>query len=192
MSTAKAQRVLLERFGSTSTVLLAVLIEGDAPRLIGQHQLGDTEAARDAVQAVVGALAEGHVPEGVHALALTPRASEAFATITEGVALGVADRTPEFCVHGGRGSGKTVMVIAALGWLGEQRRRAGYTDPLKVMWVQDSLKNATEKTGASLEEAIWGGCWSLREDRQLAVGGPRSFSTSASVIIIVIGSIGHS
>ena len=31
-----------------------------------------------------------------------------------------------------------------------------------------------------------------QEDRQLAVGGPRLFSTSASVIIIIIGSIGHS
>ena len=30
------------------------------------------------------------------------------------------------------------------------------------------------------------------EDRQLALGGPRLFSTSASVIIIIIGSIGHS
>jgi hypothetical protein len=30
------------------------------------------------------------------------------------------------------------------------------------------------------------------EDRQLALGGPRLFSTSASVIIIIIGSTGHS
>ena len=30
------------------------------------------------------------------------------------------------------------------------------------------------------------------ENRQLALGGPRLFSTSASVIIIIIGSIGHS
>jgi hypothetical protein len=30
------------------------------------------------------------------------------------------------------------------------------------------------------------------EDRQLALGGPRFFSTSASVIIIIIGSTGHS
>src|SRR5437773_12553429 len=31
-----------------------------------------------------------------------------------------------------------------------------------------------------------------QEDRQLALGGPRFFSTSASVIIIIIGSTGHS
>src|SRR4030095_16278434 len=47
--------------------------------------------------------------------------------------------------------------------------RAGYELPLKALWLHASLVDASLKTGASLEEPMWGGLWALRNSRTEAV-----------------------
>ncbi|MEO7862142.1 MAG: hypothetical protein ABIU05_17280 [Nitrospirales bacterium] len=70
---------------------------------------------------------------------------------------------------GPRGSGKTQASPAALAILAELHVRAGFNLPLRVLWLHDSLTNAALKTGLSLEQALWGGLWSLRDDKKEAV-----------------------
>jgi hypothetical protein len=126
VSTARAQRVILERLGSGATVLLSIHLalpdvpawadgrdaNGNAVVLVGRQQLGADESAPAAVAAVLEALAAGEVPEGVHALAYAPKASEAIAEI-------VASESGEVLLDGPRGSGKTVAVPATLAILAE-------------------------------------------------------------------------
>ena len=183
MSTAKAERLILERLAGLGTALVAhhlqlptppawadaVADNGDTIALVGKHALGTSDAARDWLALVEADLRRGDHPEHVVVQRYGRRASEAWATVFASRAADAVQRTLEVCLDGHRMSGKTYLITNELQWLGEHRRRAGYRDPLKVMWVQDSLKNATEKTAASLEEDAQGGVWSLREDKQLAV-----------------------
>lgn len=183
MSTAKAERLILERLAGLGVAMIAVHLalptpptwadavadNGDTILLVGRHALGDSETARAWIDVALADLRRGDLPEHVVPIRYGVRASEAFALIVESPAAEGTARTLEVLVHGHRQSGKTQMMFGALAWLAELRRRARHKDPLKVMWVQDSLKNATEKTAASMEEELWGGTWSLREDRQLAV-----------------------
>ena len=176
MSTAKATRFLLERLGSGSTVLLAILLalvgvpawadgrdaDGRAVLLVGRHQLGDSDEAQQAIATVLAGLEAGEVVESVHAISYAPKASEAIATIVDGP-------YREVLVHGERGTGKTMLVPSALAILAELHGRAGFALPLRCLWVHDALRNAAVKTGRSLEAPLWGGIWTLREDRQVAV-----------------------
>lgn len=177
MTTAKAQRFLLERVGSSATVLLSLHLElaavpawadgrdgdGRAVLLVGAHALRTVPDGEAAVAAVLDSLAESEVPAGVHAVAYAPKASEAFATIVAG------EGVREIMLDGPRGTGKTQVVPGALAWLAESRQRAGEPLPLQVLWLHDSLTNAAMKTARSLEEPLWGGLWSIREGRTQAV-----------------------
>ena len=176
MTTAKAERYLLSRLGAGATALLAVLLDlssvpawcdgvdaaGRSVLLIGRHALGDDGASQAAVTAVLETLKAGELPEGVHAVGFAPRASEFIAEILAGTATEVLGDGP-------RGSGKTHAVPGALAGLAELRARAGEPGPLRVLWLHDSLVNAAVKTGRSLEQVHWGGLWSLRDDRRVAV-----------------------
>jgi len=176
VTTAKAERYLLSRLGAGATALLAVLLDlssvpawcdgvdaaGRSVLLIGRHALGDDGASQAAVTAVLETLKAGELPEGVHAVGFAPRASEFIAEILAGTATEVLGDGP-------RGSGKTHAVPGALAGLAELRARAGEPGPLRVLWLHDSLINAAVKTGRSLEQVHWGGLWSLRDDRRVAV-----------------------
>jgi hypothetical protein len=191
MTTAKAQRFLLERLGRGSTVLLSLHLalpslppwadgvdaDGQAVLLVGRHGLGAGVAADEALAMVLGVLQAGEVPDGVHAIAYAPRASAAIAEILGG--------TPdEVLLDGPRGSGKTQAVPGALAGLAELHVRAGAAAPLRVLWLHDSLTNAAVKTGRSLEHPLWGGLWSLRDDRRVAV------LTVAGVELVVADFVG--
>ena len=176
MTLAKAERHLLERLGTGQTVLLSLHLAvpevpgwcdgrdemGRAVLLVGRHRLGEDEASRALVAAVLEALGKGEVPEGVHAIGYTPKASAAIAEIAAG-------KGEEILLDGPRGSGKTQAVPAAFAALAELHARAGFALPLRATWLHDSLLNASVKTAASLEEPLWGGLWSMRDDRHRAV-----------------------
>jgi len=134
---------------------------GRAIVLVGRHQLGEAVEAIEAATGVLDALAKGAVPDGVHAIAYAPKASEAIAGIVGG-------ESKEALCDGPRGSGKTQLVPAALAVLAELHARAGYALPLRALWLHDTLKNASLKTGRSIESPMWAGLWSLRDDRQVA------------------------
>lgn len=176
MSLAKAHNLLIKRLGAGGTVLLAVLLDlptmpdwcdgvdaaGRSVLLVGRYNLGDSDAAHEVVLAVLDALTVGEVPEGVLAIAYAPKASAFIAEV-------VAGSSREVLADGSRGSGKTQSSPAALAILAELHARAGYTLPLRVLWLHDSLTNAAVKTGASLEQPLWGGLWRLRDDKKEAV-----------------------
>ncbi|MHB8510225.1 MAG: hypothetical protein ACYDGR_16540 [Candidatus Dormibacteria bacterium] len=175
MSLAKAQRMLMERLGTGETVLLAILLDlpttpdwcdgkdaaGRSVCLVGRHNLGTSEAAQAVIAAVLEALAAGELPDGVLAVAYAPKASAFIAEVVDGSAR-------EVLADGPRGSGKTQATPAALAILAELHARAGFPLPLRVLWLHDSLTNAALKTGQSLEQALWGGLWRLRDDRKEA------------------------
>jgi hypothetical protein len=98
----------------------------------------------------------------VQAVAYAPKASEAWAEIVMGQA-------EQVLVDGPRGSGKTQMTPGAFAGLAELHVRDGHPLPFRALWLHDSLVNASLKTGRSLEEALWGGLWALRDDRRVAV-----------------------
>jgi hypothetical protein len=176
MSTAKAQKILLERLASGAVALFSLHLAlptvpawadgqdaaGRAVLLVGAHTLRALPDGEAAVAAVLASLAEGYVPDGVHAVAYAPKASEAWAEIVMGQA-------EQVLVDGPRGSGKTQMTPGAFAGLAELHARAGYPLPFRELWLHDSLVNASLKTGRSLEESLWGGLWALRDDRRVAV-----------------------
>jgi hypothetical protein len=182
VSTARAQRHLLERLAAGATVLLVLLLdllgvlpawadgqdaEGRAVLLVGRHQLGTSDEATRGVARVLAMLRAGTAPDGVHAIAYAPKASSAFAEI-------VAGESAEVLVDGPRGTGKTMMTPAALGGLAELHARAGFAAPMRCLWLHDSLTSASAKTARSLEAALWGGLWQARDDRKVAaltIGG---------------------
>ena len=191
MTVARAQRILLDRLAGGATVLLAIHLDlQDVPAwadgadaldravvLVGAHQLGTTEAAQQALGRVLEALRDGAVPEGVHSLAYAPAASAAIAEV-------VAGEGAEVLVDGPRGTGKTQLVPAALAILAELHVRAGFPPPLRALWLHDSMVNASVKTARSLELPLWGGLWSLRDDRRVAV------LTVAGVELVVADFVG--
>jgi hypothetical protein len=130
--------------------------------LVGRHNLGDSDVAHEVIAAVLEALKAGELPDGVLAVAYAPKASEFIAEV-------VAGSSREVLADGPRGSGKTQASPAALAILAELHARAGCPLPLRALWLHDSLTNASVKTGASLEQALWGGLWRLRDDRKEAV-----------------------
>jgi hypothetical protein len=174
--TAKATAVLIERLNTTSTVMLSqhLAIEEFASAdgrdalnrpvlLVGAHALRSLPAGEDAVKATLAALAEGHVPAGVHSLDAAAKASQGFVQIVED------HGADEVLLWGERQTGKTVIAAMALPALAELHVRAGYELPLKALWLHASLVDASLKTGASLEEPMWSGLWSLRNSRTEAV-----------------------
>lgn len=181
MSLDRARRVVLDRLAGSSTVLLALHLalpsvpawcdggdaDGRAVLLVGAHQLRAMGEGAEALEAVVGSLREGFVPPGVHSVAYAPKASAALAEILAGVGT-------EILLDGPRGSGKTWAVPGAFAGLAELRARAGVPLPLRVLWLHVSLTDAGVKSGRSVEDAGWGGLWTVKDDRRVAeltVGG---------------------
>ncbi len=181
MSTAQAQRIVLGRLSAANTVLLSVhLALHEVPdwcdgvdalkrpfMLVGRWQLGDSDTAKAAVQAVIDALQAGDLPDGVVGVAYKPKASAAIAQV-------VAGQARHVLIDGPRSSGKTFLVPGALAVLAERHARSGHALPLKVLWLHAALNLASEKTGSTLEEAKWNGLWRLKDDRCraiLTVGG---------------------
>lgn len=176
MSTDRTRRVLLDRLVAGSTVVLPVLLdlpmvpewadgrdaEGRSVLLVGRHALGSTDAADEAIDAVLELLAEGVVPPGCHEVAYQPKASAAIAEI-------VAGSAAEVLCWGSRASGKTQAVTGAMTILSELHVRDGYAAPVRALWLHASLVDASAKTGRSLEEPMWGGTWRLENDRHTAV-----------------------
>ncbi|MDA2910418.1 hypothetical protein MYX04_05760 [Nitrospiraceae bacterium AH_259_D15_M11_P09] len=176
MSTAKAQHVILDKLSAATTALLSIHLElpdvpawcdgvdaqGRAVLLVGRHGLGENKTVQKSVKAILNSLQADHVPEGCHAVAYAPMAS-AF------IAEAVAGCSKEVLSDGPRGSGKTQAVPALLAALAELHARGGHALPLKSLWLHDSLTNADIKTGQSLEQPMWGGLWTLRNDRREAV-----------------------
>jgi hypothetical protein len=177
VSTAKAQRLILEHLRSGDTVLLSVHMElpevpvwcdgrdaaGRAVILIGGHALRALPGGEDAIAAVLAEAAAGYTAPGVHSLTFQPAASAALAEI-------VAGQSTEVCCWGSRGSGKTILAAAAQLILAEMHARSGHVLPHKTLWLHSSLTDASKKTGESLEESMWAGTWSLEEGRSRAIG----------------------
>lgn len=177
----RARRVLIDHISSAHTLLIAILLdlqgalaradgqdaEGRSLVLVGKHNLGGTEAAEEWVRVVLAALGAGEVPDGVVAIAYKPKASEAIVGAVSGPG-------QEILIDGPRSSGKTMCAPSIFAILAEWHLRAGYSAPLKVLWLHDSLVNAGAKTAATLEEPLWEHLWALRDDRKqaiLSVGG---------------------
>src|SRR6185503_12293235 len=114
MTTAKAQRFLMDRLGDTNTALISIHLrlptvpdwcdgmdaDGLAVVLIGRYGLGTSEAAQAFIAGVLEALQAGEVPEGVLPIAYAPKASAFIAEV-------VAGASREVLADGPRGSGKT-------------------------------------------------------------------------------------
>ncbi|MEE8537737.1 MAG: hypothetical protein V3S71_06975, partial [Acidobacteriota bacterium] len=183
MSTAKAHNRVLTQLSAAGTVLFPVVLDlptmrpwcdgqlddGRVVSMVGQRLLGETKMAREAVASVMDTLRTGELPAGCRVITYRPKASEAFAQIVDGDG-------DHILIDGPRASGKTIIQPGALMSLAELHLRAGFPLPLKVLWLHDTLSAASEKTGASLSEHMWGGCWSLEDDSRKAVftlGGVR-------------------
>jgi hypothetical protein len=130
--------------------------------LIGRQFLGQDAAAEVAVDYIVGQLTQGHCPEVVHPVMFGPKASAAMAAALEG-------EIEEILVHGERGTGKTHALAGAAIILAELHHRVSYLGVFKVMWLHDSLMSASAKTGEALELPMWGGLWSIKDDRTKAI-----------------------
>jgi hypothetical protein len=166
---------VLELLAAGTTMLLSVHLalrkvpawvdgrdaEGHAVCLVGAHRLRALPAGAEYLAGVLARIAAGTLPEGVAGVAYAPKASAGFAEI-------VASKAEEVLLHGPRASGKTMAIPGALAWLAEGRARAGLADPLKVLWLHDSLVNAAMKTGRSLVEPMWAGLWQLRDGQRQA------------------------
>jgi hypothetical protein len=176
MSLAKAHNLLLKRYGAGNTVLLLVRLDlptrptwcdgvdatGYSIVLVGRHNLGTSDAAQTVIAAVLEAVKAGELPDGITVMTYAPKASDFIAEV-------VAGASREALADGPRGSGKTQTSPAALAILAELHVRAGFTLPLRALWLHDSLTNAVVKTGASIEQGLWGGLWTLRDDKKEAV-----------------------
>src|SRR5262245_15910093 len=130
--------------------------------LVGGHQVRQTQDGPEVLAEVLRCLAQGSVPDGVHVVTYAPAASTAIAEILGGT-------HDEHLLDGPRGSGKTQAVPGALAGLAELNDRARYELPFRVLWLHDSLTNASVKTARSLELPLWGGLWRIVDDRRVAV-----------------------
>jgi hypothetical protein len=181
VTTSKAERYLIDRLGSASTLLLSIHlalpecpdwcdgvdVDEHAIVLVGAHALRSTAAGTEYVDEVLEALRTGALAPGVVAVKYGRQASELIAETIAGPA-------EQILGWGPRGSGKSQAAPGAVAGLAERHTRSGHALPLKILWVHDSLKNARAKTAESLEQAWWGGCWQLRQDRLIAalvIGG---------------------
>ncbi|HEV8612716.1 MAG TPA: hypothetical protein VGQ73_04335 [Gemmatimonadales bacterium] len=176
MSTQRAQRVLLERLGSSQTVLVPILLDLDASLpgadgvvhgqsvvLVGAHALRQLPEGEVAIQAVLAALGEGTVPEGVLPISYAPCVSAGMALVLAGAGV------QEVMFDGPRQTGKTQAVAGLLLALAEGHVRAGHPLPLLALWLHASLVAASTKTIPSLQEPHWGGGWSMQEAGTVAV-----------------------
>ena len=174
---SRALKAIVERLGDQTGVLCcAVLLDlperhplcdgldaaGRSIFIVGKHFLGQDAAADVAVDYIVGQLQQGHCPEAVNPVMFGPKASEAIAAALDG-------EVEEILVHGERGTGKTHGLAGAAITLAELHHRGSYPGVFKVMWLHDSLMSASAKTGEALELPMWGGLWTIKDDRTKAI-----------------------
>jgi len=175
-SEERIERMLIDKLGGGGMCVAAILLVlpakpqwadgldhlGRAVVLIGRHQLGESPEAHEVVELILQNLRGGGCPEMVWPIAFAPKASEAIAAAVDGPA-------EELLLHGPRGTGKTHALGVAAVINAELHRRAGFPGPFRVLWLHDTLLSASVKTGRSLELPMWGGLWTLKDDRRVAV-----------------------
>lgn len=177
MSLIRARSILAERSHSAGTILLAILLdlpsvpawadgkdhEGRAIVLVGRHQLEEREdTGAEFVRIVLEAMQHGEVPNGVHVVSYAPHASGFIATVVSGT-------YKEVLAVGPRESGKSQAVPATLAILAEWHDARGFPLPLRCLMLNESLVSFSMKMARSLEEEdLWGGCWSIVNDRREA------------------------
>ena len=174
---SRALKAIVERLGAQTGVLCcAVLLDlptkhplgdgldaaGRSIFLVGRHFLGSDAAADVAVEYILSQLKDGHYPDVVHVVTFGPKASAGIADALDGP-------MEEILLHGERGTGKTHALAGAALILAERHLRTGHPGPFKVMWLHDSLMSASAKTGEALELPMWGGLWSIKDDRTKAI-----------------------
>src|SRR5262245_20027926 len=177
MSVIRARSILAERSQTAGVILLVILLElspipawadgvdkeGRAVVLVGRHRLESSEeTGAEFVRVTLEALQEGYVPPGVVVVSYAPKASEFIAAI-------VGSEAKEVLGSGPRESGKSQAVPGAVSILAEFHDRGGFLLPLRVLLGNESLVSFSMKMARSLEEPLWGGVWSLRNDRREAV-----------------------
>ncbi|TKB91787.1 MAG: hypothetical protein E8D41_09945 [Nitrospira sp.] len=174
---SRALKAIVERLGAQTGVLCcAVLLDlpvrhplcdgldaaGRSVFLIGRHSLGSDAPADVAVEYILGQLKDGHYPDVVHPVLFAPKASLAMAAAIDG-------DMEEILAYGERGTGKTHLLAGAALINAELHHRGQYPGVFKVMWLHDSLMSASAKTGEALELPMWGGLWSIKDDRTKAI-----------------------
>ena len=174
---SRALKAIVERLGDQTGVLCCVVLldlperhpladgldaAGRSIFLVGKHFLGSDAPAEVAHEYILGQLKEGHYPDVVHVVTFGPNASEGIAAALDGP-------MEEILFHGPRGTGKTHALAGGALILAERHLRAGHPGPFKVMWLHDSLMSASAKTGEALELPLWGGLWSIKDDRTKAI-----------------------
>lgn len=177
MSVVRAQNFILKAGGNSSVALLAILldlpatpawcdgvyVDGRSIFLVGRHLLGPSNQAKHAIKEVLDKLEKDEPINGVHAIAFARKASEAIETI-------VSDEAVQEClIDGPRGSGKTQSVPGSLAILAELHLRNGGKSPLQVLWLSDTITAAGVKTARSLEQELWHGLWTIKDDRRKAI-----------------------
>ena len=174
----KIERVLLGKLGSTGVRFFSIHLDlsqiptppawlhgrdhlGRGVVLIGDEALGDGPEAKEVVSIILHDLAAGQCPDMVCPVALAPAASRA-------VVEAIAGPAEELLLHGERGTGKTIVELVIAMLVAKRHLQAGYPGPFRVLWLHDSLLSASIKTARSMELPLWGGCWTLHEDRRAA------------------------
>jgi len=178
MSTQRAYKLLLDRIGqNTGVILCAIILTLEKPLkeadgvdalgrsiiLVGRHGLGSAPSAEQAVHEILNYFAVGDYPDVVHPVVFAPKASAAIVRAITG------PQDSEILIHGPRNTGKTHAGAAIAMIMAEWDLRAGFPGPFPVAWLHDSLLSASTKTGRSLQLPMWGGLWTLKDDSRRAV-----------------------
>jgi hypothetical protein len=101
---------------------------------------------------------------GEHVLTLDLRAGA-----TEGALTYVGGVIRETAVLGARGDGKSILGGAAQLVYAERHRAQGGALPVRVLVATDTFMSHRAKLCRTLEEPLWKGLWSAREDRHVWV-----------------------
>ena len=76
---------------------------------------------------------------------------------------------PEMACFGTRGDGKTIGALLATICHAKQHQEKGYPLPVQWMGVTDTHQSHKEKTVPSMNNPLWQGIWTQREQDHLAV-----------------------
>jgi hypothetical protein len=125
----------------------------------GVRVIGGQKADR---RRILAALRKGHTPDGLVLLEYRLGASRFIAEAVSGAASEVA-------CWGARGDRKTSAALAAVIILADLHREGGGALPMRWMVPTGSHVEHELKLCRSLIALHWGGMWSLRDDRHLAV-----------------------
>lgn len=179
---ARIERNVLKRVGTTGIVGAMVVLscprdpawtwadgetaDGRTVVVIGTKAWGTGEAARTMFDTILELASQGEYPEGVAPIIVEPLASRAIVTCQQ--AQTTTGAIPEILLYGERGTGKTVTAAINALIVAERHARAGYSLPLRALWVHDSLLSAEKKTEDSLCLPFWQGIWRVIDDHKTA------------------------